>query len=117
MNHSKILVGACNGPAVGQLIPLSPRSAFFRPAEPYHPYHPLPLVFALALALGLALGLPHRTGISATLLGHCDLVYCFPEFWLLTPFTSLGLVAEGLASVTFVKKVGRRERLVGLDGS
>lgn len=45
-------------------------------------------------------------GISAAILGHCDLLYTFEDFFLFTPFTSLALVAEGLASVTFVKKMG-----------
>ncbi|PWZ00675.1 ClpP/crotonase [Testicularia cyperi] len=45
-------------------------------------------------------------GISAAILGHCDLLYTFDDFFLFTPFTSLALVSEGLASVTFVRKMG-----------
>ncbi|PWN52596.1 ClpP/crotonase [Violaceomyces palustris] len=59
--HSKILVGAINGPAVG---------------------------------------------ICAAMLSHCDLLYTYDDFFLFTPFTSLALVAEGLSSLTFVRKMG-----------
>jgi peroxisomal 3,2-trans-enoyl-CoA isomerase len=45
-------------------------------------------------------------GISAAVLGYCDLIYCFEEFWFSTPFTSLALVAEGGSTKTFVQKVG-----------
>ncbi|UZJ54151.1 hypothetical protein CBS101457_003471 [Exobasidium rhododendri] len=45
-------------------------------------------------------------GITAAGLAYCDLVYCFEDFWLATPFTSLALVAEGGASKTFVEKMG-----------
>jgi peroxisomal 3,2-trans-enoyl-CoA isomerase len=50
-------------------------------------------------------------GISAAFLSHCDFIYCFEEFFLLTPFSSLALVAEEGSSATFVKKVswGRKE--------
>lgn len=45
-------------------------------------------------------------GIMAAVVGHCDLLYAYENFWLSVPFTSLGLVAEGLASQTFVAKLG-----------
>ncbi|BFZ62351.1 dodecenoyl-CoA isomerase [Saitoella coloradoensis] len=45
-------------------------------------------------------------GLSAALLGCCDLVYAVEGAWLLTPFTNLGLVAEGGASYSFVKRMG-----------
>ncbi|TKY86748.1 hypothetical protein EX895_004388 [Sporisorium graminicola] len=45
-------------------------------------------------------------GLSAAILGHCDLVYAYSDFFLFTPFMSLALVAEGLTSVTFVQKMG-----------
>jgi len=48
-------------------------------------------------------------GITAAGIAYCDFVYCFEEFWLATPFTSLALVAEGGASKTFVKKVSHSE--------
>lgn len=44
-------------------------------------------------------------GIVAAATAYCDFVYCFEDFWLATPFTSLALVAEGGTSSTFVKKV------------
>lgn len=44
-------------------------------------------------------------GISAAILGHCDLLYTSNDFYLFTPFTSIGLVAEGGTSLTFVRKV------------
>ena len=59
--HSKILVTALNGPAVG---------------------------------------------LSAALISFSDFVYAAPHAFLLTPFTSLGLVAEGGASYGFVQRLG-----------
>ncbi|KAJ5166409.1 uncharacterized protein N7482_005190 [Penicillium canariense] len=60
-NHSKILVVALNGPAVG---------------------------------------------LSAALIAHADFIYAAPHAFLLTPFSSLGLVAEGGASRAFVERLG-----------
>ncbi|KAJ6134144.1 hypothetical protein N7523_000466 [Penicillium sp. IBT 18751x] len=60
-NHSKILVVALNGPAVG---------------------------------------------LSAALIAHADFIYAAPHSFLLTPFSSLGLVAEGGASRAFVERLG-----------
>lgn len=45
-------------------------------------------------------------GLSAALLGFCDFVYAAPHTFLLTPFTSLGLVAEGGASIGLVQRLG-----------
>ena len=45
-------------------------------------------------------------GLSAALVGLADFVYATPETFVLTPFTSLGLVAEGGASHTFVRRMG-----------
>ncbi|KAL9048536.1 MAG: hypothetical protein Q9162_007665 [Coniocarpon cinnabarinum] len=45
-------------------------------------------------------------GISAANTAHADFVYAAPHAYLLTPFTSLGLVAEGGASRTFVERLG-----------
>ena len=59
--HSKILVTALNGPAVG---------------------------------------------LSAAIVAHSDFIYAAPHAFLLTPFSSLGLVAEGGASVAFVMRLG-----------
>ncbi|KAJ5109862.1 hypothetical protein N7532_002507 [Penicillium argentinense] len=60
-NHSKILVVALNGPAVG---------------------------------------------LSAALVAHADFIYATPHTFILTPFSSLGLVAEGGASRAFVERLG-----------
>lgn len=60
-NHSKILVVALNGPAVG---------------------------------------------LSAALIAHADFIYATPHTFILTPFSSLGLVAEGGASRAFVERLG-----------
>lgn len=60
-NHSKILIVALNGPAVG---------------------------------------------LSAALIAHADFIYAAPHAFLLTPFSSLGLVAEGGASRAFVERLG-----------
>ncbi|KAF2767498.1 enoyl-CoA hydratase/isomerase [Teratosphaeria nubilosa] len=45
-------------------------------------------------------------GLSAALLGFADFVYAAPHAYLLTPFSSLGLVAEGGASRGFVRRLG-----------
>ncbi|KAG5655121.1 hypothetical protein KAF25_001894 [Fusarium avenaceum] len=45
-------------------------------------------------------------GLSAALISHSDFIYAVPDAYLLTPFTSLGLVAEGGASVAFVHRMG-----------
>lgn len=45
-------------------------------------------------------------GLSAALLGFADFIYAAPHTFILTPFSSLGLVAEGLASHSFVKRLG-----------
>jgi peroxisomal 3,2-trans-enoyl-CoA isomerase len=45
-------------------------------------------------------------GISAAVLGHCDLLYTLQDFWLQVPFTQLGLVCEGLTSTTFIQRMG-----------
>lgn len=45
-------------------------------------------------------------GLSAALLGFADFIYAAPHAFFLTPFTSLGLVAEGGASVGLVQRMG-----------
>ena len=45
-------------------------------------------------------------GLSAALIALSDFVYAAPHAFLLTPFSSLGLVAEGGASQAFVKRLG-----------
>jgi peroxisomal 3,2-trans-enoyl-CoA isomerase len=45
-------------------------------------------------------------GLSAALVAHSDFIYAAPHAFLLTPFSSLGLVAEGGASVAFVMRLG-----------
>ncbi|KAF3906450.1 hypothetical protein ABW20_dc0105805 [Dactylellina cionopaga] len=45
-------------------------------------------------------------GLSAAIVAMCDLIYCVPTTFLLTPFSSLGLVAEGGASFTFTRRMG-----------
>ncbi|KAL5339695.1 ClpP/crotonase-like domain-containing protein [Aspergillus crustosus] len=60
-HHSKILVAALNGPAVG---------------------------------------------LSAALTAIADFIYAAPHTFILTPFSSLGLVAEGGASTAFVERLG-----------
>lgn len=59
--------------------------------------HPKILVTALNGAV---------VGLSAALVAHSDFVYCTPRTFLLTPFTSLGLLAEGVASYAFVQRLG-----------
>lgn len=45
-------------------------------------------------------------GLSAALIALSDFIYAMPHAFLLTPFTSLGLVAEGGASRAFVQRLG-----------
>lgn len=45
-------------------------------------------------------------GLSAALTGFADFVYCTPHAFLLTPFSSIGLVAEGGASRALVQRLG-----------
>ncbi|KAF2119190.1 ClpP/crotonase-like domain-containing protein [Lophiotrema nucula] len=45
-------------------------------------------------------------GLSAALIAFSDFIYAAPHAFLLTPFSSLGLVAEGNASVGFVRRLG-----------
>ncbi|TRX91339.1 hypothetical protein FHL15_007761 [Xylaria flabelliformis] len=45
-------------------------------------------------------------GLSAALTAFADFVYAAPHTFLLTPFSSLGLVAEGGASHAFVQRLG-----------
>lgn len=45
-------------------------------------------------------------GMSAALTAFGDFVYATPDTFLLTPFSSLGLVAEGAASRAFVQRLG-----------
>jgi Delta3-Delta2-enoyl-CoA isomerase len=45
-------------------------------------------------------------GLSAALVSLADFIYCTPHAFLLTPFSSLGLVAEGGASRGLVQRLG-----------
>ncbi|KAL8841611.1 MAG: hypothetical protein Q9176_003233 [Flavoplaca citrina] len=45
-------------------------------------------------------------GLSAALIVFSDFIYCTQSAFLLTPFTSLGLVAEGGSSYAFVQRLG-----------
>jgi Delta3-Delta2-enoyl-CoA isomerase len=45
-------------------------------------------------------------GLSAALVALSDFIYAMPHAFLLTPFSSLGLVAEGGASAAFVQRLG-----------
>lgn len=45
-------------------------------------------------------------GFSAAVIAFSDFIYAVPQTFLLTPFSSLGLVAEGGASRAFVERMG-----------
>lgn len=45
-------------------------------------------------------------GISAANIAHSDFIFATPHAYLLTPFSSLGLVAEGGSSKAFVERLG-----------
>jgi peroxisomal 3,2-trans-enoyl-CoA isomerase len=45
-------------------------------------------------------------GLSAALIAFSDFIYAMPHTFFLTPFSSIGLVAEGNASIGFVQRLG-----------
>ncbi|KAH7073438.1 ClpP/crotonase-like domain-containing protein [Paraphoma chrysanthemicola] len=45
-------------------------------------------------------------GLSAALIGFSDFIYAAPHSFILTPFSSLGLVSEGNSSIGFVQRLG-----------
>ncbi|KAF8468814.1 peroxisomal d3,d2-enoyl-CoA isomerase [Kalaharituber pfeilii] len=45
-------------------------------------------------------------GLSAAIVAHADFIYATSSTFLLAPFTSLGLVAEGASSYTFLQRLG-----------
>lgn len=45
-------------------------------------------------------------GLTAALVAHADFIYAAPHAFLLTPFSSLGLVAEGGSSRALVTRLG-----------
>ncbi|KAI9837166.1 MAG: hypothetical protein M1838_004889 [Thelocarpon superellum] len=45
-------------------------------------------------------------GLTAALIAMSDFIYAMPHTFLLTPFSSLGLVTEGGASYSFVQRLG-----------
>ncbi|KAK1247967.1 hypothetical protein MKX07_000855 [Trichoderma sp. CBMAI-0711] len=45
-------------------------------------------------------------GLTAALVAHADFIYAAPHTFLLTPFSSLGLVAEGGSSRALVTRLG-----------
>lgn len=45
-------------------------------------------------------------GMSAAVVAHADFVYCAEGAYVLTPFSSLGLVAEGGASAALARRLG-----------
>ncbi|KAK5675705.1 dodecenoyl-CoA isomerase [Elasticomyces elasticus] len=45
-------------------------------------------------------------GLTSALVSFSDFIYCMPHTYLLAPFTSLGLVAEGGSSLGFIRRMG-----------
>ncbi|GAA5875655.1 hypothetical protein JCM1840_003165 [Sporobolomyces johnsonii] len=45
-------------------------------------------------------------GLSAALLGHVDFIYAVENAYFLTPFSAIGLVCEGGASLTLPRRMG-----------
>ncbi|RFU73412.1 3,2-trans-enoyl- isomerase [Trichoderma arundinaceum] len=45
-------------------------------------------------------------GLTAAIISHADFIYCAPHTFLLTPFSSLGLVAEGGSSRALATRLG-----------
>lgn len=59
--------------------------------------HPKVLVFALNGPV---------IGLSAAIVAHADFIYALDNTFLLTPFSNIGLVAEGAASYTLLRRLG-----------
>ncbi|KAI0570324.1 peroxisomal-enoyl-isomerase protein [Pyrenophora tritici-repentis] len=64
-----------------------------------HAFHTHPNILITALS-GPAVGL------SAALIAHSDFIYSAPHAYLLTPFSSLGLVTEGAACISLMRRLG-----------
>ncbi|KIV79410.1 hypothetical protein PV11_06972 [Exophiala sideris] len=45
-------------------------------------------------------------GVAAALVACSDFIYCLPHAYLLTPFSSLGLVSEGASSLMLARRMG-----------
>ncbi|KAI1616646.1 ClpP/crotonase-like domain-containing protein [Exophiala viscosa] len=45
-------------------------------------------------------------GVAAALVACSDFIYCLPHAYLLTPFSSLGLVSEGASSMMLARRMG-----------
>jgi Delta3-Delta2-enoyl-CoA isomerase len=45
-------------------------------------------------------------GVAAALVACSDFIYCLPHTYLLTPFSSLGLVTEGASSMMLAHRMG-----------
>ena len=45
-------------------------------------------------------------GLSAALVAFSDFIYAMPHTYLLAPFTTIGIAAEGGASATFIQRLG-----------
>jgi peroxisomal 3,2-trans-enoyl-CoA isomerase len=73
--------------------------SLFKLTHSQHAFYTHPKILVTALN-GPAVGL------SAALIAFSDFIYAAPHAYILTPFSSLGLVAEGNASFAFVKRLG-----------
>jgi Delta3-Delta2-enoyl-CoA isomerase len=45
-------------------------------------------------------------GLSAALIAHSDFIFAMPHVYLVAPFTSLGITAEGGSTVVFAQRMG-----------
>lgn len=84
----------------------SPGDEGFDVRKHFDPLNKMVTAFIKFPKLLIALVNGPAVGIGATILALCDVIYAAKSAYFYTPFTALGLCAEGCSSVTFPKILG-----------